>query len=446
MFRSADNALLTDLYQLTMLHTYYNQSMENTAVFELFIRRLPPERGFLLATGLEQALDFLENLHFSADELGWLSRDGRFSRAFVDYLAKLRFTGEVRAVAEGTVIFPFEPILRVTAPLPQAQLVESRLINLLHFQTLIASKAARCVLAAPGKTLVDFGMRRAHGAEAAVLAARAAYLAGFAGTATVLAGARFHIPLYGTMAHSLIQAHDREEDAFFHFAMAQPDTVVLLLDTYDTQAAARKVVDLAPRLAEQGITIKGVRIDSGDLAEQARWVRAILDAGGLDKVTLFASGDLDEQRLTELIAAQAPIDGFGVGTRLGISADRPSLDCVYKLQEYAGRARRKRAEGKSTWPGRKQVYRCTDAHGRMIEDCLGLETTTHPGTPLLDLVMTAGQRLKPVEPLDTIRRRVAEQLAALPDTLRANCVQPPYPVTIAPELRELTEQLDRESR
>lgn len=445
MFRPADSALLTDLYQLTMLQTYHAQGMEDTAVFELFVRRLPPERGFLMAAGLEQALEFLENLQFGPDELGWLSRCGRFPKAFVDYLAGLRFTGDVSAVAEGTVLFPLEPILRITAPLPQAQLVESRLINLIHFQTLIASKAARCVLAAPGKTLVDFGMRRAHGAEAAVLAARAAYLAGFAGTATVLAGARFDIPLYGTMAHSLIQAHDREEDAFRHFAESQPDNVVLLLDTYDTEAAARKVVDLAPRLRDRGIAVKGVRIDSGDLAEHARRVRHILDAGGLGQVIVFASGDLDEHRLAELLSAQAPIDGFGVGTRLDISADCPSLDCVYKLQEYAGKARRKRSEGKSTWPGRKQVHRRRDGHGRLLEDCLGLDGTPHPGEPLLRPVMTAGRRLDPGEPLSAIRHRVEAQLATLPDALRANRGQPSYPVTIAPELRELAARLDREN-
>ncbi len=437
------SVLLTDLYQLTMLQTYHTEGMQETAVFDLFARRLPPERGFLLAAGLEQALDYLENLHFTPEELDWLAGCGRFDSRFVDSLAKFRFTGTVHALPEGTVFFANEPILRVTAPLPQAQLVESRLINLIHYQTLIASKAARCALAAPGKLLVDFGLRRAHGAEAGLLAARAAYLAGFGGTATVLAGMRFGIPLFGTMAHSLIQAHDCEETAFEHFAAAQPSNVVLLLDTYDTEAAARKLIPLAARLQARGIVIKGVRIDSGDLAEHTQRVRHILDEGGLDRITIFASGDLDEYRLQNLLAEGAPIDGFGIGTRLDASTDAPTLELVYKLQEYAGRPRRKRSEGKATWPGRKQVYRRLTTDGTFAEDCLGLETSPQPGEPLLRPVMLDGKRLS-LESLDTVRQRVRTQLAALPPALRANQTVPTYPVSIAPELHELTDQLDRE--
>ncbi len=436
------SVLLTDLYQLTMLHTYHRQGMEETAVFEMFVRRLPPQRGFLLVAGLEQALEYLENLRLTPAELEWLAASGRFDREFIDYLAGLRFTGDVHALPEGTVFFPNEPLLRITAPLPQAQLVESRLINLLHFETLIASKAARCVLAAPGKLLVDFGLRRAHGAEAGLLAARAAYLAGFAGTATVLAGLRCGIPVFGTMAHSLVQAHEREEDAFEHFAYAQPDNVVLLIDTYDTLAAARKVVHLAPRLQTQGIAIRGVRLDSGDLLEQSRSVRRILDEGGLHNVTIFASGDLDEFRLQELLAAQAPIDGFGIGTRLDTSADAPYLDCVYKLQEYAGAPRRKRSHGKATWPGRKQAYRRFAEDGTMASDCLSLEQHPQPGKALLQPMMLAGRRLAPAESLHTVRERVQRQLAALPAALRANQIVL-YPVATAPELEALAEQLDR---
>lgn len=439
----ARSVLLTDLYQLTMLQTYHAERMNETAVFELFVRRLPPQRGFLLAAGLEQALDYLENLRFTAEERDWLASTGRFSVDFVASLADFRFAGAVQALPEGTAFFADEPILRVTAPLPQAQLVESRLINLLHYQTLIASKAARCVLAAPGKLLVDFGLRRAHGGEAALLAARASYLTGFAGTATVLAGMRFGIPIFGTMAHSLVQAYDREEDAFERFAAAQPGNVTLLLDTYDTEAAARKVVNLAPRLRERGIAIRGVRIDSGDLAEHARRVRRILDDGGLRQVTILGSGDLDESRIHELLASGAPFDGFGVGTRLDASTDAPTLDMVYKLQEYAGQPRRKRSEGKATWPGRKQVYRRMAANGTFAGDGLGLEQYPQPGEPMLIPVMEQGRRLQAPEPLDAIRDRVRAQLAALPAALRANETAPPYPVDIAPELRELTAQLDR---
>ncbi len=439
----AHSALLTDLYQLTMLQTYHAERMNETAVFELFVRRLPPQRGFLLAAGLEQALDYLENLHFTAEERSWLTSTGRFSPDFMAALADFRFTGTVHALPEGTAFFADEPILRITAPLPQAQLVESRLINLLHYQTLIAAKAARCVLAASGKLLVDFGMRRAHGGEAALLAARAAYLAGFAGTATVLAGMQFGIPLFGTMAHSLIQAHDREEDAFERFAAAQPGNVTLLLDTYDTETAAHTLVSLAPRLRERGIAIKGVRIDSGDLAEHARRVRRILDDGGLRQATILGSGDLDEHRIRELLASGAPFDGFGVGTRLDASTDAPTLDMVYKLQEYAGQPRRKRSEGKATWPGRKQVYRRGAMDGTFAGDCLGLELYPKPGEPLLQPVMRDGRRLQAPEPLNAIRERVRVQLAALPAALRAGETALIYPVDIAPELRELTAQLDR---
>ncbi|MFO1422767.1 MAG: nicotinate phosphoribosyltransferase [Candidatus Competibacteraceae bacterium] len=438
----AQSALLTDLYQLTMLQTYHAERMNETAVFELFVRRLPPRRGFLLAAGLEQALDYLENLRFTAEERDWLTGTHRFSPDFVESLAHFRFAGMVHALPEGTVCFANEPILRVTAPLPQAQLVESRLINLLHYQTLIASKAARCVLAASGKLLVDFGLRRAHGGEAALLAARASYLAGFAGTATVLAGMRFGIPIFGTMAHSLIQAHDREEDAFERFAAAQPSNVTLLLDTYDTEAAAHTLVKLAPRLGERGIAIRGVRIDSGDLAEHARRVRRILDDGGLRQVTILGSGDLDEHRIRELLADGAPFDGFGVGTRLDASTDEPTLDMVYKLQEYAGQPRRKRSEGKATWPGRKQVYRRM-AEGTFVGDCLGLEQHPRLGEPLLIPVMEQGRRLQAPEPASAIRERVRAQLAALPAALRAGEIAPPYPVEVAPELRDLAERLDR---
>lgn len=441
---AASSVLLTDLYQLTMLQGYHDTGMEDIAVFEFFVRRLRPGRGFLLAAGLEQSLEFLERLRFTPEELDWLASTGRFSKGFLASLETLRFSGDVHAMPEGTAFFPNEPILRVTAPIPQAQLVETRLINLLHLQTVIASKAARSVLMAPDKLLVDFGLRRAHGAEAGLLAARASYLAGFSGTSTVLAGRQFGIPLYGTMAHSFIQAHDDEALAFAHFAHAQPDNVVLLIDTWDTEAAAHKVVALAPELARDGIRIKGVRIDSGDLAEHARQVRAILDAGGLDHVILFASGDLDEVTLRDMLAAGAPVDGFGVGTRLDTSSDMPYLDCAYKLQEYAGRARRKRSEGKATWPGRKQVYRRHDAEGHMAVDVVTLETDPQPGEPLLVPVMRGGRRLAPSPDLAAVRRHAADNLARLPEPLRRLDAFD-YPVEIAPALRELAAQVDRDT-
>ena len=439
----ANSVLLTDLYQLTMLQGYHDAGMEDVAVFEFFVRKLRPGRGFLMAAGLEQALQFLEGVHFSSEDLAWLAATGRFSKEFLARLEALRFTGDVHAMPEGTVFFPNEPILRVTAPIAQAQLVETRLINLLHFQTLIASKAARIVLVAPDKLLVDFGLRRAHGAEAGLLAARASYIAGFTGTATVQAGMQFGIPLFGTMAHSFVQAHDGEMLAFEHFAHAQPDNVVLLIDTYDTEAAARKVVALAPRLELDGIRIKGVRIDSGNLADHARQVRQILDMGGLRHVTIFASGDLDEYVLRDMLSSGAPVDGFGIGTRMDTSSDMPYLDCAYKLQEYAGKPRRKRSEGKQTWPGRKQVYRSYDADGRIASDIVTVEGDAQPGEPLIMPVMRGGKRLSAAAPLADIRSHAAANLARLPEALRQ--LQEPYAyrVEIARALHELAEQVDQ---
>jgi len=438
------SALLTDLYQLTMLHAYFSHGMRETAVFELFFRKLPPGRNFMMTAGLEQALDFLERLRFTPEELDWIAKSGKFPRGFTDHLAKLRFTGDVHAMPEGTVFFPDEPVLRVTAPLPEAQLVETRLINLVHFETVVASKAARSVLAAPGKLLVDFGLRRAHGAEAGLLAARAAYLAGFSGTATVLAAPRFGIPVFGTMAHSFVQAHDDEAAALAHFAECFPAGTTLLIDTYDTEAAARKVVALAAQLKERGIRVKGVRLDSGDLAALAKDVRRILDDGGLSETSIFASGNLDEYRLRELIAAGAPIDGFGIGSSLVTSSDAPVLDAVYKLAEYAGKPRRKRSSGKATWPGRKQVFRHLDGAGRLEHDVVTVEGDGQSGTPLLVPVMKNGRRLHAPEALDALRERAAAQLASLPPRLRVlETADPPYRVEIAPALRHLAAEVDR---
>lgn len=437
--------LLTDLYQLTMLQTYIELGMEDTAVFECFVRKLPAERNFLVAAGLEQVLDFLEQLHFSPDELEWLSQ--HFPPHVIRYLENLRFTGDVHALPEGTAFFPHEPLVRITAPLPQAQLVESRLINLLNFQSMIASKAARCVIVAPGKALVDFGFRRTHGAEAGLLAARASYLAGFAGTATVLAGKMYDIPLFGTMAHSFIQAHVDETAAFEHFAHSHPKNVTLLIDTYDTLAAAHKVTQLAPRLREEGITVKAVRIDSGDLAEEAKRVRQILDDGGCPEIGIFATASLDEYRVSAILARGAPINGFGIGTSLTTSSDAPYLDSVYKLQEYAGTPRRKRAEGKVTWPGRKQVYRSYNDQGQMQFDTLALEHEGPPdGEPLLQLVMQNGKRLAPASPLADARQRARITYGQLPADLRQLTPAVPYPVHCTTALRELARQADREQQ
>jgi nicotinate phosphoribosyltransferase len=436
--------LLTDLYQLSMLQAYYARGMSELAVFELFVRKLPAQRNFLVAAGLEQVLEFVERLRFSEEELAWVEQSGLFRAEFVGQLAALRFTGDLHAIAEGTVVFPDEPLLRVTAPLPEAQLLETRVINLLHFQTLIASKAARCVLAAKGRQLIDFGLRRAHGAEAGLLAARASYLAGFTGTATVLAAPAFGIPVFGTMAHSYVQAHASEREAFEGFADVFPKNAVLLIDTYDTMEGARKVVKLSHALRERGIAVRGVRLDSGDLGALAKEVRALLDAGGLADAIIFASGNLDEYRVAELLESAAPIDSYGIGTSLVTSADFPYLDAVYKLEEYAGRPRRKRSAAKATWPGRKQVYRRYGADGIFAGDVVSLETDRQAGEPLLQPVMQAGRRL-PAPTLHAARQHAAEQLGRLPPELRTLAPSSPYRVEIAPALEALAAKVDRDT-
>jgi nicotinate phosphoribosyltransferase len=440
--REGSSALLADLYELTMLQAYFDRGMRGAATFELFSRSLPAGRNFLMAAGLEPALQWLEQMHFEPGEIDWLRGTGHFSEPFLRSLEDLRFEGDVWALPEGTVFFPDEPLVRVTAPIAQAQLVESRLLNLLHLQAVVASKAARCVLAAPGKLLVDFGLRRAHGAEAGLLSARSSWLAGFGGTATMLAGKEFGIPVFGTMAHSFVQAHADEAVAFEHFARSQPGNATLLIDTYDTEAAAGAVVTLARRLSADGIRIRGVRIDSGDLAEHARRVRAILDAGGLREATIFASGNLDEHRLAALVGAGAPIDGFGVGTRMNTSADAPFLDCAYKLVEYEGVPRRKRSEGKATWPGAKQVWRRFDARGRIEADTLALAQDGQRGEPLLECVMAGGRRKRTAPALAQSREFARAQLDALPDALKSLESAPPFEPAIAPGLRALAQRLD----
>ncbi|WP_026607615.1 nicotinate phosphoribosyltransferase [Methylocapsa acidiphila] len=437
------SALLTDLYQLNMLQAYQDSGETREAVFEFFVRRLPPRRGFLVAAGLEQALDYLQDFRFAPDEIAWLAASGRFSGAFLQKLETMRFTGSVEAMPEGGVFFANEPVLRVTAPLAEAQLVETRLMNILHYQTLVASKAARMRLAAPGKTLVDFGFRRAHGAEAGLMAARASYIVGFDGTATVLAGALFGIPLYGTMAHSFIETFDDESAAFAAFAHARPDGLILLIDTYDAEAAAHKIVALAPKLGAAGIRVAGVRIDSGDLVVLARKIRRILDEGGLAETTIFASGGLDEDDLVSFTHQDAPIDGYGLGTCLTTSSDAASLDCVYKLEEYAGLARLKRAPGKATWPGRKQVWR-SFAEGRMTGDALSLESDdAQSGEPLLAPVMREGRRLSPPPTLEEIRARARAELARLPAPLQKLESGATYPLVVAAPLRRLAKDVER---
>ncbi|WP_321345087.1 nicotinate phosphoribosyltransferase [Breoghania sp.] len=435
--------LVTDLYQLNMLEAYRAAGMEGTAVFEFFARNMPDNRGFYMAAGLEQLVGFLQGARVDPAEIEWLRRTDDFSEQLARFLTEFRFTGHVDAVPEGTIVFADEPIVRITAPVAEAQLVETRLINFMQFQTLVATKAARMKLAAPGKGIVDFGLRRAHSGESGVLAARAAYLAGFDGTASVPAGRHFDIPLYGTMAHSFVQTFSDEVEAFRAFAVARPDQTVFLLDTYDTERAARRLVELAPTLHAQGIKLKGVRIDSGDLAQMAHKVRAILDEGGLGHLAIVTSGGLDEYGLEKLTAKGAPIDLYGVGTALVTSDDQPSLDCGYKLKAYDGSARRKLAEGKTYWPGATQVYRRLDADGLIAGDHITSADENAPGEPLLKPVLRNGELVEPLPSLMEIRAYAANQLERLPEGLKRLTGADSYPVTVSPKLQTLAEDLKR---
>jgi len=428
-------ALLVDLYELTMMQAYHRWGMEGTATFDLFVRRLPPQRNFLVAAGVGIVAELLERLRFEPDDLAYLESLELFDASFLEKLARFRFTGDVWAVPEGTVVFPPAPILRITAPLPQAQLVETLVMNQIHVQTMLASKAARVLLAARGRRVVDFGLRRMHGADAGLMGARAYWIAGLAATSNVLAGKLFGIPVTGTMAHSFIQAHDDELEAMRRFTEVYPETVILV-DTYDTLEGVERVIRLARELGP-GCRLRGIRLDSGDLASLAREARRRLDAAGLGHLKIFASGNLDEYRITELLADGAPIDAFGVGTRMGTSADAPSLDLAYKLAELDGEGRLKLTANKDTWPGIKQVWRERDAGGTPVRDVIGLADEALPGEPLLVPMMRAGERLPAaLEPLDAGRTRCARELERLPASLRSlEPADPPYPVEVSDALR-----------
>jgi nicotinate phosphoribosyltransferase len=436
-------ALFTDLYELTMLQAYLHAGMEQEAVFTLSVRRLPVRRNFLLACGLEHVLEYLETLQFSTPALEYLATTGQFAHAFLERLAALRFTGDVYAVPEGTPVFANEPILEVVAPLPQAQLIETYLMNQVNLATTLASKAVRVVHAARGRRVVDFGARRMHGTDAALKAARAFHIAGVDATSNVLAGRRYDLPIAGTMAHSFVQACEGEGAAFRTFLGLYPETV-LLVDTYDTLAAVRKVIDLARELGD-AFRVRAIRIDSGDLAELAARARAMLDEAGLQSVGIFVSGNLDEDTIEALLARGAPIDGFGVGTAMGVSLDAPALDIAYKLVAYAGRGRLKLSAGKPVLPGRKQVFR-REANGRAVGDVIGRSDEELPGRPLLRPVMRAGRRLpEAAATLEESRRHAREELARLPEALHALApAQPPYPVTVSAALLAYHDEVARE--
>lgn len=435
-------ALFTDLYELTMLQAYFEEAMHETAVFTLFVRRLPKRRNFLLACGLDTLLGQLEHLQFTPDDRAYLASLGSFSERFLRWLEAFRFTGSIRAVPEGTPVFENEPLLEVVAPLPQAQWIETLVMNQIHLQTVLASKAVRVVQAARGRAVVDFGARRTHGLDAALKGARAFHIAGVASTSNVLAGSRYRIPVSGTMAHSYIQAHDNETAAFEAFARLYPDTV-LLVDTYDTLEGVDRVIAMARHQGE-AFKVRAVRLDSGDLGALAREARRRLDAADLHQVEIFVSGGLSEDVIAQLVAAGAPINGFGVGTSMGVASDAPDLDIAYKLAEYAGEGRLKLSTGKPILPGRKQVFR-QQHEGMFSGDVIGCLDEDLPGRPLLVPVMAQGRRLPgQVRNLDTMRNHAREQIAQLPSAIRnIDPADAPYPVRVSPRLRQHQEAVTK---
>jgi nicotinate phosphoribosyltransferase len=429
-------SLFVDLYELTMAAGYHAAGRSGTATFEVFVRSLPEERNFLIACGLDDLLDAIESWSFSAEDVDFLRSLGQFSEDFLRHLTTLDFSGDVRAVPEGEVVFGGEPIVEITAPMIEAQLLETLALNVIGTRTMQASKAARVAIACQGRGFADFSARRDHGVDAALGAARGALIAGASATSLVEAGRRLGAALSGTMAHAYVMAFDDERDAFRTFVRTFPRDAVLLLDTWDTVQAAHHTVAVARELHDEGIAIDGVRLDSGDLSTLSRKVRAILDAGGFPDVRILASGDLDEYAIAALIADAAPIDGFGVGTRMGTSADAPSLSVVYKLVADDRGPKLKLSEGKETLPGRKQIHRQED------RDVLCLDREPCAGRPLLAPVVDAGRRLNPPVPLPELQARCARAIGALPGRVRSlERAEPPYEVRVSEQLRRLVDDL-----
>jgi len=435
------SALFTDLYELTMAQAYAAEHMDQLAVFELTFRQMPKNRDYIVAAGIGDVLEFLANFRFGSEELDYLRTRSEFSDAFLRQLETLRFTGDVYAVPEGTLVFPHEPLVQVIAPILEAQLMETLVLNQVHFQSLAATKAARVVEAAKGRGVVDFGSRRAHGTDAALKVARATYLAGGEGTSNVLAGRTYGIPVFGTMAHSYVQAHDSEAASFETFAALYPETT-LLVDTYDTLEGVRKVIDLSRKLGDR-FRVRAVRLDSGDLGRLASQTRKILDEAGLGHVTIFASSSLDEYQIQDLVNAGAPIDVFGVGTKLAVMEDASHLDMAYKLVEYGGKGRLKLSAKKVLYPGRKQVFRQVDA-GQMVQDVIGRFDEELPGERLLQRVMKQGRPTRDAN-LEESRRRFRLELQRLPEHLRK--LEPsstPYPVSFSDRLKDDLERIRKE--
>jgi len=433
--------LFTDLYELTMAASYFAHEVFDTATFSLFIRDVYATRNYFVAAGLEQVLDELATFQFSDQDIRYLQSTGRFSEHFLDYLRQLRFTGEVNAMPEGTVFFANEPVMEVTAPIVEAQLIETFVLNTIGFQTMIASKAARCFHAAAGRPLIDFSLRRTQGQDAGIKVARSTFIAGFAATSNVLAGKIYGIPISGTMAHSYVSAFDNELDAFFAYADTFPDHSIFLIDTYDSVEGARHAATVAKEMQKKGHTLIGVRLDSGDMASLSREVRRIFDDAGLLDVKIFASSGFDEFKIAKVVSEGAAIDAFGVGTKVGVSADAPFVDVVYKMVRFKGRDVRKLSPGKVTLAGEKQVFRKSDQNGRYSEDIIGQrDEIIAEGEPLLKKVMENGRLLYPHSKLQVLQERFKKNFAALDDGYKSIQDHKAYPVKLSTRLKNLQKE------
>jgi nicotinate phosphoribosyltransferase len=441
-------SLFTDFYELTMCAAYFDNKNFEVATFDLFTRRLPEHRSYFLAAGLEEAIGYLQSIEFTDEHLAYLKAQG-LKDDFLHYLRNFEFTGEVWAVPEGTIVFPNEPIIRVTAPIIEAQIVETFLLNCINLQTMIATKASRVVQAAKGKSIIEFGLRREPGIDAGMKIARSSYIAGCQGTSNVLAGLEYGIPVFGTMAHSFIMSYHKEIDAFRAFARTFPNKSTLLIDTYDDIAGAEKAAAVGKELEAEGIKLGGVRLDSGDLAETSKKVRKILDSQGLQYAKIFVSGDLEEYKIQELLSADSPIDAFGVGTKMGTSSDHPYMDGIYKLCETQNpdgsfSPIMKLSKNKNTLPGRKQVYRVCNGDGDYQRDVIALSDEPAVGAPLLVKVIEKGKLVYCLPTLEEIRRTAAENISKLPSKYQALSNAPAYPVKLSQKLQDLTEKIKQQ--
>jgi nicotinate phosphoribosyltransferase len=447
---SENLALLTDLYQLTMAQAYFHSQRLAPATFSLFVRSYPSNRSYLVAAGLRDVLEFLEQFKIDSAGINYLRSQRMFTDDFLDFLRGLKFTGEVWAIPEGRLFFKDEPVVEVTAPIVEAQIVETFIINQINFQSLIATKAARCVHAAGGRSVVDFSLRRTHGIDAGMKVARASYLAGFAGTSNVRAGQRYSIPVVGTMAHSFVSSFEHEIDAFRAFVSSFPNHSTLLIDTYDTVAGTHKAVQVAREMAARGQRLQGVRIDSGDLANLALEVRKIFDEAGFKDVKVIGSGGLDEYDLAEFSDANIPYDSYGVGTKMGVSADAPWSDIAYKLVEYHDRSVLKLSPGKVSLPGKKQVFRVSDHQGQLHKDIIALRDEAVAGAePLLKRVMTGGKINESFPSLQESRSAFLSEFAKLPEPVKRIHNPEHYPVEQSSRLQAhcaTVEQQVRKSR